>query len=47
MNSLMKHKSEVVGLVFQKIWDIISQTGNAHKKACCIIKTMFTMHQNT
>ena len=36
-----KNKLELVRLVFQKILDITSQTGNAHKKACCIFKTMF------
>ena len=32
--SLMKNKLELV--LFEKIWDIISQTGNVHKKAYCM-----------
>ena len=36
--SLMKNKLELVSLMFQKIWDITSQTENAHKKACSILK---------
>ena len=42
--NLMKNKLELVRLVFQKIYDITSQMENAHKKACCIFETMFTMH---
>ena len=39
-----KKKLELVRLVFQKIQDVISQTGNTQNEACCIFNTMFTMH---
>ena len=43
----MKNKLELVRLVFQKMQSITSKMGNVHKKACCIFKTMFTIHENT
>ena len=35
---LMKNKLEL--LLFKKIQDIISQTGNVNKKACCIFSKL-------
>ena len=43
----MKNKLELVWSEFQKLWKITSQMENAHKKVCCIFKTMFTMRLNT
>ena len=40
-------KKRLVRIWFQKIKDIISQMKNAHKKLCCIFKTMITTLYNT